>query len=262
MLCFTARTPIRTDKGLVPIEQIKVGDEVLSYDEKTKQFEYKAVAQTFTAVKENIIKIKIRGEKLLTTTTEHPFYVKKAHKARDGLNSESDEEGEWLTAAELKVGQKVLRPDGKWTRITRLVRETTPTLVYNLEVEGNHNYFVGEIGVLSHNCDWSSIKLIGEKGLDLWRNARSHLARVGGSAEELNEGMAIFTKQINNIDPSWGAFMTRGTDGSYVWTGANAPFIFVIAPDGKMYEHRFISDAARYVNGVIEPIYENMRRVQ
>ena len=137
----------------MPIEQIKIGDKVLSYDEKTKTFEYKSVAQTFIAVKENIVKIKIRGEKLLTTTTEHPFYVKKSHKARDGLSSDDDEEGEWLTAAELKVGQKVLRPDGKWTRITSIEQSSEPTLVYNLEVEGNHNYFVGEIGVLSHNCN-------------------------------------------------------------------------------------------------------------
>ena len=151
--CFIAGTPIRTDKGLVPIEKLKVGDKVLSYNEKTKKLEYKKVAHTFIAVKENIIKIKIRGEKLLTTTTEHPFYIKKTKKARDSL-TDDDEDGEWLTAIELKVGQKVLRPDGLWTRITSIKRETKPTLVYNLEVENNHNYFVGEIGVLSHNCDF------------------------------------------------------------------------------------------------------------
>jgi hypothetical protein len=27
-------------------------------------------------------------------------------------------------------------------------RDNTPIFVYNFEVEGNHNYFVGEIGVL------------------------------------------------------------------------------------------------------------------
>ena len=63
----------------MPIEKLKVGDKVLSYNEKTGQYEYKAVAHTFTGVKENIVKIKIRGEKLLTTTDEHPFYVKKSN---------------------------------------------------------------------------------------------------------------------------------------------------------------------------------------
>jgi Pretoxin HINT domain len=52
----------------------------------------------------------------------------------------------------LKVGDKVLSLKGEWTRVIDIEREIKPTLVYNFEVEDNHNYFVGEIGVLSHNC--------------------------------------------------------------------------------------------------------------
>jgi len=132
MCCFVAGTSIHTDKGLVPIEQIKIGDKVLSYDEKTGEFEYKPVARTSIAVKENIVKVKVRGEKLLTTTDEHPFYVRKIDRVRGSLNPESDyEDGKWLTAGELQVGQKVLRPDGRWSRITRVTQSTEPTLVYN-----------------------------------------------------------------------------------------------------------------------------------
>jgi RHS repeat-associated protein len=154
--CFTAGTQINTIDGLKPIEEIKVGDMVLSYDENTKTYEYKPVAQTFTAVKDNIVKLKIAGEsKIFTTTTEHPFYVKikKQYRARSNLSAEAD--GEWKTAEELKVGDKVLRPDGKWTRILEVSRSNKPTFVYNFEVEGNHNYFVGEKGVLSHNCSFA-----------------------------------------------------------------------------------------------------------
>jgi RHS repeat-associated protein len=158
--CFVAGTPIHTDKGLVPIEKIKVGDKVLSYNEKTKQFEYKQVAHTFIGTKENLVHIKIKGEKRLTTTTEHPFYVKKTHKARDSLsNGDDDEEGEWVEAGELEVGDKVLRSNGKWTRITRIEYEQKQITVYNFEVEGNHSYFVGDVGVLSHNCEGVKIAL-------------------------------------------------------------------------------------------------------
>ena len=53
----------------------------------------------------------------------------------------------------MKVGDRVLRSNGKWTRITRIDYETKEITVYNFEVEGNHSYFVGDVGVLSHNCN-------------------------------------------------------------------------------------------------------------
>jgi Pretoxin HINT domain len=65
LCCFVAGTLIHTIDGLKPIEQIKVGDKVLSYDEKTKQLEYKTVVITFFGVKTNIVKLKIKGEKAL-----------------------------------------------------------------------------------------------------------------------------------------------------------------------------------------------------
>jgi len=62
-----------------------------------------------------------------------------------------------VDAGKLEVGDRVLRPNGKWTRITRIEYETREITVYNFEVEGNHSYFVGEIGVLSHNCDIAAL---------------------------------------------------------------------------------------------------------
>lgn len=157
--CFEAGTPIHTAQGKVPIEQIKVGEQVLSYNEQTGQLEYKAVAQTFVSVKANLVKFRVAGEKRsFTTTTEHPFYVRPGHRARDGLATGDEADAkDWVTASELRVGDQVLRPDGKWTRITSIWQERTPITVYNFEVEGNHSYFVGDIGVLSHNCAASDI---------------------------------------------------------------------------------------------------------
>ena len=97
MYFFTKGTKIHTINGLVAIEKIKVGDKVLSYNEKTGDYEYKRVAHTFVTEKNKLIKLKIKGEKkVITTSTEHPFYVKKMYKARDSLSSE-DDEGEWAS---------------------------------------------------------------------------------------------------------------------------------------------------------------------
>ncbi|MCP5174155.1 MAG: Hint domain-containing protein [Moraxellaceae bacterium] len=47
-LCFVAGTLVHTDKGLVPIEQLKVGDRVLSKPESGEgELAYKAITRTF-----------------------------------------------------------------------------------------------------------------------------------------------------------------------------------------------------------------------
>lgn len=118
-----------------------------------------------TAIKTNIVKLKIKGEKrVFTTTTEHPFYIQKA---RSELSNDK-EEGEWKTAEELKVGDKVLSKNRKWTPILEINRDDKPTKVYNFEVEENHNYYVGESGVLSHNCEIAMA--IAERVVAKWRN--------------------------------------------------------------------------------------------
>jgi hypothetical protein len=104
---------------------------VLSFSEQTKQFECKPVVGTAITTKTNLVKVRVRGErKTITVSTEHPFYVRTFHKARNNLSGgngesdgEADAEGEWIEAADLKVGQEFLRPDRAWTRITEIKRE-------------------------------------------------------------------------------------------------------------------------------------------
>ena len=58
--CFVAGTLVHTDKGLVPIQDIKVGDMVLSRDEFNPQgdLQYKPVLSTFKSQqKERIYKV-------------------------------------------------------------------------------------------------------------------------------------------------------------------------------------------------------------
>lgn len=52
---FVAGTPVWTERGLVPIEQIKVGDKVLSKCDLTGEETYKPVVQTFVTVDQKIV---------------------------------------------------------------------------------------------------------------------------------------------------------------------------------------------------------------
>ena len=74
----------------------------------------------------------------IDTTTNHPFYV-------EGRG--------WIAAGDLEIGDTLVTADGDEVEVTDLELEklAEPVLVYNLEVEDFHTYFVGEYGVLVHN---------------------------------------------------------------------------------------------------------------
>ncbi|MFO1391618.1 MAG: hypothetical protein U1E94_05285 [Agitococcus sp.] len=87
--CFVAGTLVHTDKGLVPIEQLKVGDMVLSRPENDPNApnEYKRVLSTFKSAEKkkityvsydffDINNIEKNGRQFLFCTEDHPFWVK------------------------------------------------------------------------------------------------------------------------------------------------------------------------------------------
>ncbi|MEQ9497387.1 MAG: RHS repeat-associated core domain-containing protein [Deltaproteobacteria bacterium] len=56
----------------------------------------------------------------------------------------------WVRVHELEVGERLLTASGAVT-LARIERLPGAHLVFNLEVESDHEFFVGELGVLAHN---------------------------------------------------------------------------------------------------------------
>ena len=79
--CFAAGTLVHTKEGLVPIEQIKVGDWVLSKPENGGEQDYKRVLNTFARPPERVIEVKYLPDPSqprvarITCTINHPFWV-------------------------------------------------------------------------------------------------------------------------------------------------------------------------------------------
>ncbi|WP_379544673.1 hypothetical protein [Psychrobacter sp. R86515] len=109
---FVAGTLVHTDKGLVPIQDIKVGDLILSKPVLSKSedgsgdIDYKPVLSTFKSPnKKSIFKVEYfnetadaRGEKgsnYIFCTSNHTFWV---------TRQPDDTEGEWLSAERLPAG--------------------------------------------------------------------------------------------------------------------------------------------------------------
>ena len=72
--CFTGGTKVHTDEGEKNIEDIEVGDKVLSKDETTGEVAYKEVTATFNHETDEIYKIHV-GDQVIESTFNHPFYV-------------------------------------------------------------------------------------------------------------------------------------------------------------------------------------------
>lgn len=137
--CFTAGTKVLTDKGEKNIEDIKVGDKVLSKDENNPngKLAYKEVTALHRNQRDDIIKLHV-GKQIIETTDNHPFWV-------DGKG--------WIFADELQVGDKLLRSDKKKLTINKVefVKLDKPVTVYNFTVDDYHTYYVTDLGIWVHN---------------------------------------------------------------------------------------------------------------
>ena len=75
MSCFVAGTLVMTAVGLVAIENIKVGDMVVSADPDTIEIHNKPVVDVFTREVDRLVHLTVNNEEIVTTF-DHPFYVK------------------------------------------------------------------------------------------------------------------------------------------------------------------------------------------
>ena len=125
-----------TNENSKPIQDIKIEDKVLSYDSTLKKNVDAKVTNIFKFLRNDyfIIKTNSSNEEI-KVTGEHPFFV------RDN----------WVLVKDLKVGDELLSDTGKKTKIIEItpVHANNPFEVYNLEVDGSHNYYAN--GMLVHN---------------------------------------------------------------------------------------------------------------
>jgi len=149
--CFPAGTMISMNDGsLKPIEDMEVGDYVLSYDLDAGQKASCKVIETVSPLRDGVYSI---NDGLVKPTDDHPFYVKKS----DGqlgwaaINPSHAEAGYNMKPMQLEVGDQLFTSDGQWVTITSIVYEPGVIQTFNLEdVSGESNFFAN--GLLVHNA--------------------------------------------------------------------------------------------------------------
>jgi len=147
--CFAAGTPVHTDHGAVPIERIRVGDKVWSLNRTTGKQELKTVTALTAQHRDRLIELRIEGEaEPLRPSLDHPFWVKRASAGHEA----------WIEAGTMLVGDLVLDRGGNWRKVLAVKPIEGLQTVYNFEVDGDHDYYVGKSGVLVHNALLCNLK--------------------------------------------------------------------------------------------------------
>lgn len=204
--CFVAGTPVMTEDGDKPIEDVTVGDYVWAWDEATGTTELKQVVETYVNETSELTHIFVNGEEIVATPT-HPFYCPVKG---------------WTDAAHLRAGDILVLVNGEYVVVEKIQHELleNPVKVYNFQVQDYHTYYVAESGVLVHNtCN----RYGREHGNDI------HKERIKAKLDELeNSGLysdiygnrSLNTAGLNgNQRPD---IIAKGTSGIYeVWEFAS-----------------------------------------
>jgi hypothetical protein len=160
--CFVAGTKVYTDNGYVNIEDIKVGDKVL-----THTLEYHEVVRVGGETKEIVEIVPQDGRDVVTSTTlNHPYYSR--HMTPNGWS-----EPEWIEVGDLNPNYDMVAfpnqlIDGEdnidyvyesnditWVAIKSIKPTSRTERVYNIEVDTDNSYTANNIIV--HNCQGFSL---------------------------------------------------------------------------------------------------------
>jgi murein DD-endopeptidase MepM/ murein hydrolase activator NlpD len=151
--CFAAGTPVQTERGFVSIDELAIGDRVLSRDEYSGETAFKPVVRTIVTPDKKLIRLVVHDgdgcRESILATEEHPFWVK-------GTG--------WVRAAELHAGDELVSADQRVLTIGAVSEEPETATVYNIEVKDFHTYFVGDAKVFVHNADCGKIVIKANAG--------------------------------------------------------------------------------------------------
>jgi hypothetical protein len=146
-------------RELIPIENIRFGDKVWSFNRAAQHWEPRLVLETFKRNYNGDIVVVQLEKETINATGGHPFWVIEGidleHRPLcDCLPSTEQNitpQGRWVYARDLQIGDVIQSREQGSRKVFGLTIEVTETLVYNFLVDDLHNYAVGENEILVHN---------------------------------------------------------------------------------------------------------------
>lgn len=150
--CFVAGTKITmVDGSFKNIEEVQIGDEVITLNEETKLNEVKKVIDTKSPTHNDLVKYTLSNGVEVTSTFDHPFYVNKMELASHTPNLTNERYELGVNVRKIETGDFVyMIPNDNEVTIEKIEPQPlVDTQTYIFTVEDNHNFYAN--GILTHN---------------------------------------------------------------------------------------------------------------
>lgn len=147
--CFVSGTKITmSDISYKNVEDVQIGDMVLSYNFSTSKVENQKVKGIGSKTVDKIVRYLFNDNSILESTLDHPLYSEQNGWVSADSNYTMNVYG--LKTKKVEVGMKIFKQDGTNPNITSIEIISESTVVYNVKtVENNHNFFANNL--LVHN---------------------------------------------------------------------------------------------------------------
>jgi len=170
--CFVKGTLVHLANGTKPIEEIKIGDKVKSWDEETGEYVIGEVTELYRHTVSLLFEIRYANGTILETTWNHPFWIV-------GRG--------WVEAKDIRVGDFSLSVNGALLTVASVTQKSVSEVdVYNFEVADTHVYMVGDGGVVVHNYT---------------QDQRNEFARQEGNIRTNLRTLDAYNTVLNGLSP-------------------------------------------------------------
>jgi len=139
-ICFPSGVKVATIFGEKDISEIKVNDKVWTYNHRKEQMQIKKVEAVYMNGSSVISTVKTIEGRRIRCTPDHPFY--------------SVDKKDYVKAEDLKLDN--LMAFVGFDKVESVETKNEIETVYDIKVEGNHNFYAD--GILVHNCVDDPIK--------------------------------------------------------------------------------------------------------
>lgn len=216
--CFKEGTPVLTDKGLVAIEDLRVGDEVISENPQTHQTALQPITELYLTEGKQLYELVLKDAegKLETVqvTDNHPYWI--SNKT-------------WVESAKLQPGMQIEAFKNKLLTVVELKPLGKVENTYNIKVARFHTYFAGEKLALVHNCTCEEVAKGASNGLiEVAERMNAQVDIINGSATISFRSRRATSLSTSDINALKSALREKGVKNVTVNSGQ------IVEPTGRL----------------------------